>query len=86
MLSADRPSTALESEEALETIQALFKVMEDTIEAHTKYSVVDKWDEVNKHANHLHSNLRRALQERSQAVGEAIRGRRFRGGPARRFL
>ena len=35
--------------------------MGGTIEANTKYSAGDTWDEVNKHANHLHGKMSAAI-------------------------
>ena len=35
--------------------------MEGTVEAHTKYSAADTWEEVNKHANRLHGKMSVAI-------------------------
>ena len=61
MLDADRPWTALELEEALETIHGPFKVA-DTAEAHTEYAA-DTLEEVSKYANTLHSKMSMAIAQ-----------------------
>ena len=57
MLDADRSWTALESEEALETIQDLFKKIEGTVEAHTRCAEDDTMERVGVHSKHLHNKL-----------------------------